>query len=126
MDQIDLGIEIVDQPDLEIKIVDQSYSPAVIPEEGGSNSSPVSRVDQVDVEQYVPFDSSCYSNGICASLYMTPSSSPPRNRTHDRKHQKKKMDSHSCQTKPNKLKLILFLPDCKFNSVHHSLKYDRK
>ena len=47
------------------------------------------RGDQVDVEQHVPFDSSCYPNGTSAPLYMTLPSSPPRNRTHDRKHQKK-------------------------------------
>ena len=84
------------------------------------------RGDQVDVKEHVPFDSSCYPNGTSASLYMTPPSSPPRNFTHDQKHQKKKLGSHSCCKRPNKLKLILPLPDCKFNSVHHSLKYDRE
>ena len=82
--------------------------------------------DQVDVKQHDFFDSSCYPNGTSASLYMTPPLSSPRNCTHDQKHHKKKIGSHSCQTKPNKLKLILPLSDCKLNSVHHSLKYDRE
>ena len=81
--------------------------------------------NEVDVEQHVPFNSSCYPDGANASLYMRSPSSPPRNCTHDRKHQKRK-GSHSRRTKPNKLKLILPLPDCKLNYVHHSLKYDKE
>ena len=94
----------------------------------GSDLSPVIWGDQVDVdvEQHVPFDSSCYPNGTSASLYMTPPSSPPRNCTHDWKHQKKKLGLHSCQTKPNKLNLILPLLYYKLNFIHHSLKYDRE
>ena len=55
---------------------------------------------------------------------MRPTSSPPRNRTHDRKHQKKKF-SRSRSTKPNKLNLISALPDFQLNSLHHLFKYDR-
>ena len=73
------------------------------------------------VEQHVPFNSSWYPNGTSASLYMTLPSSPPRNCTHDRNHQKKK-GSHSCRTRPNKMKLISPLPDCLLNSVHPSLE----
>ena len=57
---------------------------------------------------------------------MLPPSSPLRNQTHDRRHCKKKLGLHSCQTKPTKLNLISPLPDCKLNSVHHSFKYDRE
>ena len=56
---------------------------------------------------------------------MQPSSSPPRNRTHDRKHQKKKF-SRSRSTKPNKLNLLSPLPDFQLNSLHHAFKYDRR
>ena len=55
---------------------------------------------------------------------MRPPSSPPKNRTHDQKHQKKK-GSRSRQTKPNKLNLLSPLPDFRLHSVHHSVKYDR-
>ena len=51
-------------------------------------------VDEVDVEQNVPFNSSRYLDAANASLYMRPPFSPPRNCTHDKKHQKKK-GSHS-------------------------------
>ena len=72
-------------------------------------------VNEDDVEQHVPF-----------YLSLIPLLSPPTNLTHDRKHQKKKLRLHSCQTKPSKLNLISPLPDCRFNSVHHSLEYDRE
>ena len=52
-------------------------------------------VNEGDVEQYVPFYSSCYLDGSNASLNMRPPFFPPGNQTHDRKHQKKK-GSHSC------------------------------
>ena len=58
-------------------------------------------------------------------MYMRPPSSPPRNRTHDQKHQKKK-GSYSCRTKPNKLKSISPLPDFRLNLVHHLVKYERE
>ena len=45
--------------------------------------------DEVDVEQHVPFDSNHYADGVNALLYMRPPSSPPRNRTHDKEHQKR-------------------------------------
>ena len=66
--------------------------------------------EEVDVEQHIPFDSNRYADGANASLYMRPPSSPPKNRTHDRKHQKKK-GSRSRQNKPNKLNLLSPLPD---------------
>ena len=46
-------------------------------------------VDEDDVEQHVSFNSSHYSDGENASLYMILPLSLPRNRTHDRKHQKR-------------------------------------
>ena len=45
---------------------------------------------EVDVEQHVPFDSNRYADGANALLFMRPPSSPPKNRTNDQKHQKKK------------------------------------
>ena len=57
-------------------------------------------------------------------MYMRPPLSPPRNRTHDQTHQKKKF-SQSRSTKPNKMNLISPFPDFQLNSLHHSLKYDR-
>ena len=81
--------------------------------------------DEDDGGELIPFDSSRYSDGANGLMYMQLPSSFPRNRTHDRKHQKKKC-SHSRRTKPNKLKLISPLPDFKLNSVHHLVKYDRK
>ena len=78
-----------------------------------------------DVEQRVPFDSNRYPDGANTLMYMEPPSSPPTNRTHDRKHQKKKR-SHSQHTKPNKLNLLSPLPDFRLYSVHHSVKYDRE
>ena len=77
-----------------------------------------------DVDQHVPFDSNRYPDGANALLYMKPPSSPPTNCTYDRKHQKKK-GSHSYRTKPNKLNLLLPLPDFRLHSVHHLIKYDR-
>ena len=50
---------------------------------------------------------------------------PPKNRTHDLKHQKKKF-AWSRSTKPNKLNLISPLPDFRLNSHHLMLKYDRE
>ena len=58
-------------------------------------------------------------------MYMRPSSSPPRNRTHDRKHQKKKF-SRSRSTKPSKLNLVRPLPDSQLNSLQHLFKYERR
>ena len=55
---------------------------------------------------------------------MRPPSSPPKNHTHNRKHQKKK-GSRSRRTKPNKLNLLSPLPDFCLHSVHHSVKFDR-
>ena len=89
----------------------------------GSNVKKKSRHPSSDVEQHVPFDSCRYPDGANASLYMRPPSSPLKNRTHDRKHQKKE-GSHSRQTKPNKLNLLSPLPDFRLHSVHHLLKYD--
>ena len=43
-------------------------------------------VNEDDVEQHVTFNSSRYPDGENSSLYMTPSLSPPRNCTYDRKH----------------------------------------
>ena len=68
------------------------------------------RVDSVVEDKHVPFDSNCYEDGANASLYMRPPSSPPRKRTHDRKHRKKK-GSRSRQQNPNKLSLLSPLPD---------------
>ena len=62
--------------------------------------------DKDDVEQPVFFDLSCYPDGANGSIYIFPSSHPPRTRTHDSKYQEKKLGQHSCQTKPNKLNLI--------------------
>ena len=83
------------------------------------------RLDSVVEDEHVLFDLNRYADGANALLYMRPSSSPPRNRTHDRKHQKKK-GSRSRQHKPNKLNLLLPLPDFRLHSVHHLLKYDRE
>ena len=47
-------------------------------------------VDSVVEDEHVPFDSNRYADGANALLHMRPPSSPPRNSTHDRKHQKKK------------------------------------
>ena len=55
---------------------------------------------------------------------MQPPSSPPRNRTHVRKHQKKE-GSHSRRTKPDKLNFMSPLLNFRLHSVHHSVKYDR-
>ena len=77
------------------------------------------------LDEYVPFYLNRYADGANALLYMRPPSSPPRNCTHDRKHQKKK-GSRSRQNKPNKLNLLPPLPDFRSHSVHHSLKYDRE
>ena len=52
------------------------------------------------LDEYVPFDSDRYAAGANASLYMRPPSFSRKNRTHDRKYQKKKR-SHSRRTKPN-------------------------
>ena len=81
-------------------------------------------VDENDYKEHVPFNPYCYPDGQHGAMYMGPPSSPPRNRTHDRKYQKKKL-SHSRSTKPNKLNLISPLPDFQLNSFHHLLKYDR-
>ena len=78
-----------------------------------------------DYKELVPFDSSRYPDGENGLMYMRPPSSPPRSRTHDRKHQQKK-GSRSCSMKPSNLDLILPLPDFRLNSVHHLLKYDRE
>ena len=43
-----------------------------------------------DYDEYVPFDSHRYPDGQHGAMYMRPTSSPPRHRTHDWKHQKKK------------------------------------
>ena len=45
-------------------------------------------VNEVDVEQHVPSNSSHYPDSANDSLYMAPPSSPPRNCTHDWNHQK--------------------------------------
>ena len=76
-------------------------------------------------EEHVPFDPQCYPDGQHGAMNMKPPLLPPRNRTHDRKHQKKKF-SWSRSTKPNKLNLISPLPDFKLNSSHHLFKYDHK
>ena len=80
--------------------------------------------DENDSEVHVPFDSHRYPDGQHVPMYMRPPSSQPRNRTHDRQHQKKKF-SRSRSTKPNKLNLISPLPDFQLHSLHHLLKYDR-
>ena len=69
-------------------------------------------VEKDDVEQHIPFDSSCYPDGENSSLHMSSHSPPPRNRTHDRKHHKKKLEWYFGQTKFKKVNLILPLPDC--------------
>ena len=81
--------------------------------------------DEGNCEELVPFNPSRYPDGANGSMYMRPPSSPPRNRTHVCKHQKKK-GSRSRSKKPNKLNLILHLPDFRLHSVHHLLKYDRE
>ena len=81
--------------------------------------------DEDDGKELVPFDSSRYPDGTNGLMYMKPPTSPPRNRTHDQKYQKKK-GSYSRKTKPNKLKLISLLPDFRLNLVHHLVKYDRE
>ena len=43
-----------------------------------------------DYDEYVRFDPQRYPDGQHGAMYMRPPSLPPRNRTHDRKHQKKK------------------------------------
>lgn len=58
-------------------------------------------------------------------MYMSMPFSPPRTRTHDLKH-KKKLGPRSCQTKLNKLNLLLPIPDCQMNSIYYSLQYDRR
>ena len=80
--------------------------------------------DENDYEEYVPFDPHRYPDGQHGAMYMRSLSSPLRNCTHDRKHQKKKF-SRSRSTKPNKLNLISPLPDFQLNSLHHLLTYDR-
>ena len=79
--------------------------------------------DENYYDELVPFDPSRYPDGANGAMYMRPPLSPPRNRTHDRKHQKKK-SSRSRSTNPNKLNLISPLPDFQLNSLHHLLKYD--
>ena len=79
--------------------------------------------NKIDCEGHAPFDSSGYPNGANTSLYTKPPSSRPTNPTHDRKYQKKK-GSHSCRTKPDKLKLISPLPNFRLHSIHYSVKYD--
>ena len=88
---------------------------------------PVSNCDanENDYDKLVPFDPSRYPDGANGAMYMWPLSSPPRNYTHDCKHQKKK-GACSRSTKPNKLNLILPLPDFRLNSIHHLLKYDKE
>ena len=84
--------------------------------------------NKVDLEEHVPFDSNDYPDGANTSLYMRPPPlppPPPRNHTTNRKHKKKK-GSYFQKTKPNKLKLILPLPDFRLYSVHHLVKYDRE
>ena len=61
-------------------------------------------------KELVPFDQSCYPDSENGAMYMRSPSSPPRDRTHNCKHQKKK-SSVSRSTKPNKLTLISPLPD---------------
>ena len=75
--------------------------------------------------EHVPFDHHRYPDGQHGSMYMKPPVLPSRNRTHDRKHQKKKF-SRSHSTKPNKLNLISPLPDFKLNSSHHLFIYDHQ
>ena len=82
-------------------------------------------VGKSDYYEHVPFNHNRYPDGQHGSMYMKPPVFPPRNRTHDRKHQKKKF-SRSRSTKPNKLNLISPLPDFKLNSSHHLLSYDHK
>ena len=47
------------------------------------------RLDSFVKDEHVPFDSNHYADGVNALLYMRPPSSPPRNRTHDKEHQKR-------------------------------------
>ena len=46
--------------------------------------------DENDYDKHVPFDPHRYPDGKHGAMYMRPPLSPPRNRTHDRKHQKNK------------------------------------
>ena len=50
-----------------------------------------------DYKELVPFDSSRYPDGENGLMYMRPPSSPPRSRTYDCKHQKKKVLVHAAQ-----------------------------
>ena len=69
------------------------------PKADNRSTGPINGRPPDDFDQYVPFDSSRYPNGASASLYMSmPSSIPPRNRTHVRKHEKKQ-GQHSRRTK---------------------------
>ena len=98
---------------------------------GKNNSHPPRRppgspgdADKKDYKEHVPFDPHRYPDGQHGEMHMRPPLSPPRNYTHDHKHQKKKF-SKSRSNKPNKLNLISLLPDFQLNSLHHLLKYDR-
>ena len=83
-------------------------------------------VNEDDIKQHFPFDPSSYPDNDHGSMYMFPPSSPLyRIKTHNWKHQKKKSRQNSCCTKPNKLGLILPLPNCYLNSIHHLSKYDQ-
>lgn len=74
----------------------------------------------------VSFDPSRYPDGEHGFMYMpSPFSFTSGTRTHDWNHQKKKSGQNSSWTKPNKLDLILPLPDWKLNFVHHLSKYDQ-
>lgn len=50
--------------------------------------------DGDDVKQCFLFELSRYPDGVSSTMYMLPSSSPPRTRTHDHKHQKKKFGTY--------------------------------
>ena len=41
-------------------------------------------INDDDIEQHVPFNSSCYPDSENTSLYLSPLCSPPWNRTHDK------------------------------------------
>ena len=88
-------------------------------EEKKENENDYSEKNKNDnYDEHVPFNHHRYPDGQHGAIYMKPPLLPPRNCTHDRKHQKKKF-SRSRSVKPNKLNLISPLPDFQLNSLHY-------
>lgn len=72
--------------------------------------------DENDFEQHILFNPNKYPTGKNSSMYMQISSSCPKAKIHDKKHQKKKLRQYSWQATPNKLNLTTPFPDCQIHS----------